>query len=191
MQIANRKGPLTSLEFSELLGKFRRFSESHNAELEFPDMKEVISKAETLDQAAAALDTLLGLHCMVPDEVEESTSIDMLTASGWTVRGHQWFMEGDSGTLASMVIHKAPGKRLLSFSIDVPNSADSVKALGDVVTLCHSMNEQFGALMMDDSGRTLTTDGIQGIYEQLIERVKNLTDSGFAPGSPASRTLFS
>lgn len=191
VQIANRKGPLTSIEFSEVLGKFRRFAEDQNADIEFPEMKEVVAKAETLDQAAAALDTLLGLHCLLPETVQESTAVDILAVAGWVQKGHQWFLNDESGTLASMVIHNAPGKRLLSFSIDVPNSSEPIKALGDIVTVCHGMNEKFGAPLMDDSGRTLSTQAIEGIYNQLIERVRNLNDSGFKPGAPVARILFS
>ena len=192
VQIANRKGPLSSIEFSEVLGKFRSFAEDQNADIEFPEMKEVVAKAETLDQAAAALDTLLGLHCLLPETVQESTAIDMLAVAGWEQKGHQWFLSDPSGPpLASMVIHNAPGKRLLSFSIDVPNSPEPVKALGDIVTVCHGLNEKFGAPLMDDSGRTLSTQAIEGIYNQLIERVRNLTDSGFKPGTPVARILFS
>jgi predicted RNase H-like HicB family nuclease len=183
--------PTAKVEFSEVLGKFRRFAEDQNADIEFPEMKEVVAKAETLDQAAAALDTLLGLHCLLPETVQESTAVDMLAVAGWVQKGHQWFLNDESGTLASMVIHNAPGKRLLSFSIDVPNSAEPIKALGDIVTVCHGMNEKFGAPLMDDSGRTLSTQAIEGIYNQLIERVRNLTDSGFKPGAPVARILFS
>lgn len=191
VQIANRKGPLSSIEFSEVLGKLKHFADDHNADLEFPEMKEVVARAETLDQAAAALDTLLGLHCLLPDTVQESTAVDILSQAGWVQKGHQWFLADDTGVLASMVIHNAPGKRLLSFNIDVPNSPEPVKALGDIVTVCHDMNEQFGAPLMDDSGRTLSTQAIEGIYNQLIERVRNLTDSGFKPGAPVARILFS
>lgn len=191
VQIANRKGPLSSIEFSEVLGKLKRFAEDQNADIEFPEMKEVVAKAETLDQAAAALDTLLGLHCLLPETVQEGTAVDMLASAGWVQKGHQWFLADNTGTLASMVIHNAPGKRLLSFSIDVPNSSEPIKALGDIVTVCHGMNEKFGAPLMDDSGRTLSTQAIEGIYNQLIERVRNLTDSGFKPGAPVARILFS
>lgn len=191
VQLANRKGPLTSIEFSEVLSRLRHFADEHNADLEFPEMKEVVAKAETLDKAAAALDTLLGLHCLLPDTVEESTAIDMLASAGWVSKGHQWVLNREDGCIASMVIHKAPSKRLLSFSIDVPNSKDPVQALGDIVTICHSMNEQYMAPLMDDSGTVLSTAAIQGIYEQLIERVRNLEDSGFKPGSLAAQTLFS
>ena len=71
VQLANRKGPLSSIEFSEVLGKLKRFAEDQNADIEFPEMKEVVAKAETLDQAAAALDTLLGLHCLLPGIPEQ------------------------------------------------------------------------------------------------------------------------
>lgn len=191
LQIANRKGPLSSIEFSEVLAKLRRFAEEHNADIEFPEMKEVVSRAETIDMAAAALDTLLGLHCLLPESVPENLEAERLTEAGWVQKGHQWILQDGQGQLASMVVHKAPGKKLLSFNIDVPNAHDPVKALGDIVTVCHSLNSEFGAPLMDDSGRTLSTQAIEGIYQQLIERVRNLTDSGFPPGSPAARTLFS
>ncbi|HEY1058663.1 MAG TPA: hypothetical protein VGE55_08035 [Limnobacter sp.] len=191
IQIANRKGPLSSIEFSEVLTRFRRFADDHNAEIEFPEMREVVKRAETLDQAAAALDTLLGLHCLMPEQVDDAVVSSALIKAGWVQKGHQWSLADAFGTLATMVVHQAPGKRLLSFNIDVPNSADPVRSLGDVVSICHSFNAEFGAPMMDDSGRTLSTQAIEGIYNQLIERVRHLTDSGFKPGDPSSRMLFS
>lgn len=191
LQIANRKGPLSAIEFSEVLSKLRRYAEQHEADLDFPDMKEVVSKAETLDQAAAALDTLLGLHCLLPESVSDAQAATALANAGWQQRGHQWLFADDTGPLATMVIHNAPGKRLLSFSIDVPNSADPVKALGEIVTFCHGLNEAHGAPLMDDSGRVLGTQAIEGIYNTLIERVRNLQDAGFKPGSPLARALFS
>jgi hypothetical protein len=192
VQLANRKGPLSSIEFSEVLAKLRRFADDQNGELDFPEMKETVAKAETLDQAAAALDTLLGLHCLLPDTVPQSVAVDVLVQAGWSQKGHQWLLaEPEGALLASMVIHNSPGKRLLSFNIDVPNSHDPVKALGDIVTVCHGMNEQFSAPLMDDSGRTLSTQAIEGIYNQLMERVRHLTDSGFKPGSSIAKTLFS
>lgn len=191
LQLANRNGPLSSIEFSEVLGKLRHFAETHQGDIEFPEMKEVMQKADTLDKAAAALDILLGLHCMLPETVEQGMVVDMLNASGWTHKGHHWLLLKDGQSLVSMVIHNAPGKRLLSFNIDVPNSSDPVLALGEVVTFCHKLNSEFGAPMMDDSGRTLSTQAIEGIYTQLMERIRNLTDSGFAPGSEPSKVLFS
>lgn len=190
-QLANRKGALTSIEFSNLLSRVRKFAEDKNADLQFPEMKMVVSRAETLDQAAAALDTLLGLHCMLPEDIPEAAVIDSLSVSGWKSKGHQWHLSNEEGKLAAMVIHKAPGKRLLSFNIDVPNSVDPIKALGDIVTVCHGFNQQFAAPLIDDSGRTLTTEAIESIYEHLMERVRNLTDSGYKPGSRLAQTLFS
>lgn len=190
-QLANRKGALTSIEFSNLLSRVRKFAEDKNGDLQFPEMKKVVSKAETLDQAAAALDTLLGLHCMLPEDIPEAAVIDSLTVAGWKSKGHQWHLNNEQGKLASMVIHKAPGKKLLSFNIDVPNSVDPIQALGDIVTVCHGFNQQFAAPLIDDSGRTLTTEAIDSIYEHLMERVRNLTDSGYKPGSSLAQALFS
>lgn len=192
VQLANRKGALSSLEFSEVLAKLRRFAESHQGEVEFPDMKDVVARAETLDQAAAALDTLLGLHCLMPETIDEMVCAGHLAQAGWIQKGRQWSLSTPEGIpLASMVVHAAPMKRFLSFSIDVPNSADPVQALGAVVTVCHTMNEQYGAPLLDDSGRVLNTKAIEQIYDQLLERVRHLSDSGFKPGENASRVLFS
>lgn len=191
VQLANRKGPLTTIEFSEVLSKLRRFAEDRGGEVEFPEMKDIVSKAETLDQAAAALDTLLGLHCLVADDIPEADLHQALSKAGWVQAGHHWELTDESGPLATMVVHNAPGKRLLSFNIDVPASADPVKSLSEVVTVCHGFNTDYGAPLMDDSGRTLNTQAIEGIYTQLIDRVRNLTDSGFKPGEEVARTLFS
>ncbi len=190
-QLANRKGPLTAIEFSNLLNKVRKFAEEHSGHLSFSEMRDVVSKSETLDQAAAILDTLLGLHCLLPDHLADSIVVDLLTESGWKNNGRYWQLSDEQGQLASMIIHKAPGKKLLSFTIDVPNSFNPLKALGEVVTLCHQLNQQFGAPLIDDNGKTLTTEAIEEIYTHLVERVNHLTDSGFTPGSKTACLLFS
>ena len=130
LQLANRNGPLNSIEFSEVLGKIRHFAEIHHGDVDFPEMKEVMVKAETLDKAAAALDTLLGLHCLLPEQVGMAEVEDRLRKAGWSQRGHHWQLFQGQSLLVGMVVHQAPGKRLLSFTIDVPNSIDPVRALG-------------------------------------------------------------
>lgn len=190
-QLASRKGPLSAIEFSNILNMVRKLAEEHSGHLSFTEMRDVVSKSETLDQAAAVLDTLLGLHCMLPDDLSNSTVVDMLTQADWKTNGRNWQLGDERGQLASMIIHNAPGKKLLSFTIDVPNSVDPIKALGEIVKVCHSFNQQFGAPLIDDTGRTLTTEAIEGIYEHLVERVHHLTDSGFPPGSKSACLLFS
>ena len=189
--LANRKGPITAIEYSEFFNKAQRFAEQYAGELESPDLVSVIAKAEKLDQQAASLDVSLGLHCVLPAQASNQDLQGMLQEAGWVSAGRLWWLFQGENQLASVVIHDTPGKRVLSFTLDLPNTnqplfaIDSICALGD-----HIANVYQGALM-DDAGRPVTEQALIGIRQQLESRIRALNEAGFSPGSLTSRLLFS
>ncbi len=190
IQLANRKGPLTAIEYSEFIARLEQFVELYAGQIESPDMAEVITRADKLDQQAASLDTLMGLHCVLPDTVSPQVLQDQLVNGGWVNVGrHWWLAEGDQ-PLASVVIHDTPGKRVMSFTLDVPNASDPIRAIDAIASLGTRIADSYTGALMDDAGRQLNSHAVQAIREQLTQRAQSLTQAGFAPGSLSARLLF-
>jgi hypothetical protein len=190
VQLANRKGPLTSIEYSEFVNRLEQFAAAHGGGVELPDMAEIIARAEQLDLRAAALDTLLGMHCVLPESVGVTGVQEQLMQAGWVQAGRQWWLAEGGQALASAVIHETPGKRVLSFSLDVPNAVDPIHALDSIAKIATQIVHRFDGDLMDDAGRNVTPAALKAIHQQLAQRSQQLTDAGFAPGSHASRLLF-
>ena len=190
IQLANRKGPLTAIEYSEFLSKLMHFTELYPGEIDSPDMPDTIGRADKLDQQAANLDTLMGLHCVLPDSVSPQLLQDELSKAGWVSVGRHWWLADGDQPLASVVIHDTPGKRVLSFTLDVPNAADPVKAIDAIGKLGTQVASTYHGALMDDAGRPVAGQAMASIRQQLIQRAQELTNAGFAPGSAVARQLF-
>ena len=67
VQLANRKGPLNEIEYSEFVQKVQAFAEAVGAMADFPDMLEVVARARELDDFANPLDAQIGLNLRASD----------------------------------------------------------------------------------------------------------------------------
>src|SRR3546814_14253036 len=64
--LANRSGPLTDIEWSQLWGMAQDLAERFDGSIEAPEQDEVIQRAKELDQQCAALDAQVGLIVWLP-----------------------------------------------------------------------------------------------------------------------------
>jgi len=190
LPLANRKGCLTAIEYSEFLNKVQPLADALGSHLEFPDMNELMSKADRLDKMAANLDALFGLHCVLPPTVELASLENDLRENDWFPDGRHWSKGTVDSQLATVVIHEAPGKRVLSFNIDLPNCADPVPTLHAVAELGNDFATKYQGTLMDDAGRPLTANSFITIQNQMIDRTQALSEVGFKPGSMAAKLIF-
>lgn len=189
--LASRKGALSAIDWSEFAGEIQRLSEQLATHAEQPDMERLVTQAQRLDRTAASLDAMIGLHCVLPADANVSSIEGELQAQGWEREGRHWSKGLDAEHLASVVLHEAPGKRVLSFTLDLPNCCDPLRALNEIAEFGNVIATQFGGSLMDDAGRGLTAESFMTIRNQMMERASALHDAGFTPGSLQARLLFS
>jgi hypothetical protein len=190
LPLANRKSYLTAIDYSEFLNKVQPLSDQYGSHLEFPDMNELVSRAERLDKLAASLDALFGLHCVLPQTADVHAIETELESNGWFREGRHWSKGRGAEHMASVVIHEAPGKRVLSFNLDLPNCKDPLAALNEIAEFGNVIATRFGGSLMDDAGRGLTASSFMTIRNQMMERASSLHDAGFSPGTLQARLLF-
>ncbi len=189
--LANRKGAMTAIEWSTFAGALQTVIESGSSHAELPDMDKLVAQAQRLDRTAAANDATIGLHCVLPPEAPVAGIEAELTSHGWVREGRHWSKGLEAEHLASVVLHEAPGKRVLSFNLDLPNCCDPLKALNEIAEFGNVIATQFKGSLMDDAGRGLTAESFIIIRNQMLERASALHDEGFSPGSLQARLLFS
>jgi hypothetical protein len=189
--LANRKGALTAIAYSEFLNKVQMLSDTLGAHLEFPEMDNVVAKAECLDKLAVSLDTLLGLHAVLPGQLETVAIERILKEEAWHQEGRHWAKGEHHKRMATVVIHDLLEKKVLSFSLDLPNCHDPVKALHQIADLAQRIASEHQGSVMDDVGRSLTSNSFNLIHNQMVERATSMHEKGFSPGSLASKLLFS
>jgi ZipA, C-terminal FtsZ-binding domain len=189
--LANRKGVLTAIAYSEFLNKVQMLSDTLGAHLEFPEMDHVVAKAESLDKLGVALDTLLGLHCVLPGQVETGVVERILKEDAWYQEGRHWAKGEHHKRMATVIVHELPEKKVLSFSLDLPNCHDPINALHLIADLAQRIASEHQGSVMDDAGRPLTSNAFNLIHNQMVERATHMHEKGFSPGSLAAKLLFS
>ncbi len=64
--MANRSGALNEIEYSEFIQKIQTFADAIGAEVDFPDMLEVVARARELDAFAGEHDAQLAVQAACP-----------------------------------------------------------------------------------------------------------------------------
>lgn len=191
VQLANRKGGISALEYSGFITQVQTLADQWASHIELPDMEKLVEQAQRLDRQAAALDAMFGLHCVLPETADVAAIESRLEGAGWVREGRHWSKGIGAEHLASVVIHAAPGKRVLSFNLDLPNCCDPFRALNEIAEFGNELATAFAGSLMDDAGRELTANSFITIRNQMQERASGLHEAGFSPGSLPARLLFS
>lgn len=189
--LANRKGALTAIEWSNFASALQAVIDMGSSHVDMPDMDKLVTQAQRLDRTAAGNDATIGLHCVLPPDAPVAGIEAELTSHGWVREGRHWSKGLEADHLASVVIHEAPGKRVLSFTLDLPNCCDPLKALNEIAEFGNVIATQFKGSLMDDAGRALTAESFIIIRNQMLGRASALHEEGFSPGSLQARLLFS
>ncbi|MFD2272460.1 hypothetical protein ACFS07_18320 [Undibacterium arcticum] len=114
VQIANRSSALNEIEYSELVMRLRQIADGLGAELDVPDMGEVMSAAKALYQFVSEHDAQLGVNIHsngAPWAI--NTLLTALERQGFDLRpdGRFVMQDGDGGVLFFVVYQCHAGGR--------------------------------------------------------------------------------
>ncbi len=206
VQLANRSGALTDIEFSEFIQKTQRLAETVNGTPNVPMMHTEVNRARELDQFASDHDAQLRF-VLRAQRSTWSPSYVLQTAAR-----HGFVAGGTAGRMV-MPASSAGMPSILSLTFDVQaamadNTTQSV--LNDVVLtldVTHVNRHEFAfdkmrkaALMLasdmegsitDDNGVVLTEAAMETIADEMAHLYDALDRCEFSAGSPLARRLFS
>ena len=197
--LANRNGPLSEIEWSELWAAAQALTERFDGSMEGPEIEEVVKRARRLDHICAELDAMVGLALQLPGALSVAEVGRALEEVGFLRHGPQlaWMSELGIPRFTALFNGQLPGEvqsagvDRIDLVLDLPNSPADDQAFSRMASVGRHLAANLDAQLLDDQGRVVADGMDQTIDEQLYERYQQLESSGFAAGEYRTARLFS
>jgi len=198
VQIANRSGAITAIEWSQVWGNAQSLAEQLDATVDGPEQNDVLEQAAHLDSTCATLDAQVGLTLLLPSQRAVSDVIGSAKAMGFIEQSGQLAWIGNHGlecftlTLGDTepLDESVAGVDRLTLLLDVPRSPPSKESFGYMLEMALELARRLGAEVVDDQGKTLAPGAEAAIDEQLQTLYAQLEAAGLAAGSDRARRVF-
>lgn len=197
VQLANRIGPLNEIEYSELVTQLRQVADSFGAELDVPDMPNVMASARALHQFVSAYDAQLSVNVRsngAPWAI--STLLGALERQGFDLRpdGRLVMPDGEGGALFSLstnVTMSAETTSLLTLLLNVPCVASERDGFGTMTACARMLSTRLDGITVDDSGQPLDDASLAAISGQVATFYQEMESADIPAGSVRALRLFS
>ena len=206
VQLANRKGALNEIEFSEFVIKAQAFADAVNGEPAFPEMRDEVARARELDQFAGSHDAQLGFTLRArnaawsPGYVQQNAArlgfvagaipgrmvLPASVAGGPPVLGLAFSTQA---ALADDPAHSAI--RELTLSLDVPQVPRTEQPFVRMRDAAIALAAAMDGMITDDDGRVIPAEALDVIGADLEQLYDTLDARDLSAGSPQARRLFS
>jgi hypothetical protein len=197
VQLANRSSMLNELEYSELVGRLRQFSDEIDAEPDLPDMTEVMKSARALHQFVSQFDAKLSVNIQstgAPWAI--STLLQALERQGFDLRpdGRLVMPDGEGGILFALstnVTLAEDTSARLTLLLDVPCVAPERDGYGAMISFAKVLASRLGGTVVDDTNQPLSDAALREIAGQVTDFCSDMEAAGVAAGSLRALRLFS
>lgn len=195
--LANRAGPVTAIEWSQIWGHASSLAEELDAKVEGPDQDQVMLKAQALDATCADLDMQVGLNLLLEGSRHTEDLIQCAMGMGFVEHQGELAWVGDHG-LACFTLNRFDGHPFeagsqldkLSLLLDVPRSPPDKASFARMVDVGTELARRLGAVLVDDTGMPLAQGAEIAIDERLSELYVQLESAGLSAGSERARRVF-
>lgn len=205
LQLANRSGALSEIEFSEWVQKVQAFADSIGATPDFPDMLDAVARGRELDAFAGQHDAQMAFRLQAKGAawtlgfLQRAASKQGLTPGGpgrlvlpGAAEGEPpmlWLQIETSVALAEE--GEATPLREATLMFDVAQTAESLEPFAQLQDLARRLGRELDAELIDEAGRPLGPHAFAAIAQQLSTLYKALASRDLPAGSMAARRLFS
>ena len=206
IQLANRTGALTEIEFSEFVQKAQAFADAVGAVAEFPEMLSEVTRAKELDQFASTHDAQL-LFTLRAKTVAWSTGYVQQHAArqgfvAGAFPGRMVLPASTAGlppilalsfdTQAAMSDDpEQSALRSLDLALDVAQVDRSERPYPRLRDVAISLAATMDGVITDGQGHVISRDAMDAIGADLEHLYDTLENRDLAAGSPQARRLFS
>jgi hypothetical protein len=197
--LANRSGPLTDIEWSQLWGMAQDLAERFDGAIEAPEQDEVIQRARELDEQCASLDAQVALVLQLPGTVPVADMTRALQEVGFLPHGRQLAWMSDTGTPRFTALFdgvrpqevQSAGVDRVDLLLDLPNSPADEQAFSRMASVGRDLAKRLKAELLDDQGRPVREGADDAIDKQLLDLYTRLAQAGFEAGAERSVRVFS
>ena len=207
IQLANRNGALSDMEFSEFVAKTSDLAQNLGASVDFPDMSAQIHRAKELEQFRLAHDICLSLNLHAKRAAWSFAYLQQHAhQAGFVpgVRPGRWVLGFSEHELIALTIDSqlamadnvdAVPIYQMTLLLDVPQVARGDERFGkpfdvmcDVaIRLCAGME----AALVDEQGLAVDLKALQRTAAELVAIYDALDAAGLSAGSALAKRLFS
>lgn len=193
--LANRSGPLTAIEWSNLWTLAQNLAERFEGLIEAPDQAEVLQRASALDARCAALDAQVGLQLQLAAPRADSEIHEVAAAAGFVQVAGRWAWMAENG-MPRFVLEiddtpdSGPAHRV-DLVLDVPNSLPDDQAFSRMVAVARDLATRLEAHVLDDQGRSFQDASAASIDRQISQLYDQLEEAGFLAGTERAARVFS
>lgn len=192
--LANRSGPLTAIEWSNLWTLAQNLAERFEGLIEAPDQDAVLKQAAELDSRCAAMDAQVGLLLQLASPRPMARILEAARDVGFVQARGQWAWMAENGMPRFVLQADGPeGSPLhrVDLVLDVPNSLPDDQAFSRMVAVARDLAARLDAHVLDDQGRTFQDDSAAGIDRQISGLYDQLDQAGFLAGTERAARVFS
>ncbi|MGE8546189.1 MAG: cell division protein ZipA C-terminal FtsZ-binding domain-containing protein [Alcaligenes sp.] len=197
--LANRSGPLSAIEWSQLWTAAQSLAQQFDASVEGPEQNDVLRRAAALDNACADLDALVGISVRLPGPLPAAKVIQAVRDAGFLPYGQQlaWLADSGQPRFTAMFDSANPNDiqsasiERIDLLLDLPNSPADDHAFSRMATVARDLAGRLEGVVLDDQGRPLPESADQNIDEQLSNLYRRLDEAGFTAGQERTGRVFS
>jgi len=197
VQLANRSSALNEIEYSELITRLRQISDEIDAELDVPDMTDIMASARALHQFVTEYDAQLSVNVQskgAPWAI--NTLLTALERQGFDLRpdGRLVMPDGDGGILFSLSTNVTLAEETtsrLTLLLDVPRVAPLRDGFGAMIACAKMLAARLDGTVVDDSNQPLADASMAEIAEQVGAFYNQMETANVPAGSTRALRLFS
>ena len=196
VQLANRHGPLSELEYSELVSGLNPLADELDATPELPEMSEVMGLAKRLYQLIHEFDVQLSINVQAKGAPWALATLrPALQRQGLEIRpdGRMVMPDGEGGVLYSVLTNANPADdttSLLTLLLPVAMVAPERDGFQSMTAFARSLVTRLAGTLVDDAGQPLTDSTLTAIAQQIRSFYGAMEQTGISPGSPRAQRLF-
>ncbi len=196
VQLANRHGPLSELEYSELVTGLNQLSDELDATPELPDMTEVMTLARRLYQLIHEFDVQLSINVRAKEGPWSLATIrPALQRQGLELRpdGRMVMQDGEGSALYWVLTNANPAddtSSLMTLLLPVATVAPERDGFKSMTAFARSLANRLSGTMVDDAGHPLSDESLAAIAQQIRSFYSAMEQTGISPGSPRAQRLF-
>lgn len=196
--LADRKGPLTDIDWSKFWAFAQDVSDHFEGNIEGPEIKDVQYRAQKLDQQCAQLDAQVGLLIQPENSIKFASLIDQMHDLGFvTIANKIVFPSSDNVPYFVAIFNEAPINNQdddisrIDFLIDLPHSYPSDDAFSRMAQIANKLSANIGAKVLSEQGTPLPESTYKAIDNQLVQFYQQLEQAGFPAGADRTVRVFS
>lgn len=204
LQLADRRGAVSERELVQFLDGIGHSVRVLGAEIELPDIGEVLQRAVELDAFCASVDVQFGIHVVEASggSFAGTKLRGVCEAAGLILGGDGCFHSvNESGAEEFRIANIGEGRfaaeslrslttQGVSLTIDVPRVAEGAAAFTRMITTAQQLARGLGGVLVDVHRAPLADAMISGIRAKIVELQQQMKAADIPPGSARALKLF-